>query len=145
VSDVAPALVTVAVILVGVVAVGWMLVGAGGLIRSSPEAFDVGLPEPERADADLPGLRGIDVAVRMAIANAFGVETMLRPRLRELTAWRLLRQRGIDIEAEPDRARALVGETLWMLIDNTAPRSSNNAPGIALGDLQAAVEHLAQI
>ena len=129
-------------VMAGVAAAAWILRRAASATASTPEIFERTLRTAPVERTELPGFRAIDTAVRMAVANAFGVETMLKPRLRELVAWRLHRDRGIDLVEQPGRAREAAGEELWRLIDVSAVRPSNNAPGVKLADLTAAVDRL---
>ncbi|HEX3265371.1 MAG TPA: hypothetical protein VHR16_06850 [Candidatus Limnocylindrales bacterium] len=130
---------------VGVAAVAWLLHQAGALTSTGPESFEAALSRPPLERHELPGIRAIDAAVRMSLANAFGVEAMLKPHIRALATWRLLQHRGIDVTAEPTRARQALGEVLWRLTDSSGVRPPNNAPGLALPDLQGALDQLEQL
>ena len=51
----------------------------------------------------------------------------IRPLLLDLTRDRLVHRHGIDPDLEPDRARALVGDQLWLLIMGTEDRTASFA------------------
>jgi hypothetical protein len=81
----------------------------------------------------------------MAAASAFGVEFMLKPLLRELVAWRLARERNIELATAPEAARDAIGEPLWRLIHVEDPTRDHSAPGITLAELDAAIDRLERI
>jgi hypothetical protein len=58
----------------------------------------------------------------------------VRPLLLELTADRLRHRHGIDLDSEPERARALTGEQLWFLISNDDKRTAS------LAEIEAAID-----
>jgi hypothetical protein len=134
-----------AILAVGIVA-GWRVLGrATAVTASSPERFEDGLRQPRAAPFEIAGLRSVDTDVRMATANAFGVEYRLKPVLRELARWRLERNHGINLDREPDAARGVLGEPLWQLTQPVDVFSDFRAPGITLAAVQAAVDRLEQI
>ena len=51
----------------------------------------------------------------------------VRPELVTLASDLLRTRRGIDLLAEPDRARSILGEPLWQLITRTPTRSPSRA------------------
>ncbi|MER3486147.1 MAG: hypothetical protein C4345_09425, partial [Chloroflexota bacterium] len=65
-------------------------------------------------------------------------QARLRPSLRDIAAQRLATYRSIDIDAEPDDARAMLGEKVWALLE----MREQDGPGIALGELQMVVDAL---
>ena len=128
------------------IAASWLLLRrAAPATRSAPELFDLELTRPSPDRSELSGLRALDTAVRMAAANAFGVEVMLKPRLREIAGWRLMREHGVDIERTPETARRLLGEPLWRLTEPTPVRPDISAPGVPLAELRAAIADLERV
>jgi hypothetical protein len=49
----------------------------------------------------------------------------VRPLLLELTTDRLVHQHGVDPESEPDKARAITGDRLWLLITGDDKRTAS--------------------
>jgi len=140
-----PSVIRLAFVAVGIVAAWSLFRRLAPLITSTPERFEDELRQPVAASPDIPGLRAVDGTIRMALASSFGVEFKLRPLLRELTRWRLLRSRGIDIDATPDLARQTIGEPLWSLVQAAEPRRDYGAPGLTLADIRASIEQLERI
>jgi hypothetical protein len=138
--------VTRAAILVVGAAGAWLLIRrTGAVTRSTAERFDLELQRPVATPSDVPSLRTIETTLRMATANAFGVEFMLKPLLRDLVEWRLARNRSIDLRTAPDLAREAMGEDLWRLLHVHDPNREHDAPGVTLDRLQASIERLESI
>lgn len=129
----------------GVAASWWALHRAGSFMRSTPERFEADLRRSPFEHHELSRLRELDTAIRMAVSNAFGVEFMLKPRVRELAAWRLQRSRGVELGANPRLDRELLGERLWRLTAAAAARPDDRAPGVPLPELQAAITDLERL
>lgn len=144
-ADARPSVVRVAILGVGTVAAWLLLARASVTTRSTPERFEEEIRRPMIGATDVPSLRSIDTSLRMATASAFGVEFMLKPMLRELVAWRLARERNIDLAAEPGAAREAMGEPLWRVIHVEDPTRDHSAPGMRLVEIEAAIEHLERI
>ena len=144
-SDLRPAVSRLAILAIGILPAWWLVRRFLVVTRSTPERFESELRPPVAIAADIPGLRTVDHTMRMALGSSFGVEFMLRPRLRELAGWRLMGNRGIDIDATPDIARKLVGEPLWSLIQAGEPVRDYSAPGISLADIRTSLDQLERI
>ena len=134
-----------AILAIGLLPAWWLVRRFVSVTRSTPERFDAERREPVAISADIPGLRAVDHTIRMSLGSSFGVEFMLKPLLRELASWRLLRNRGIDIDATPELAREVVGEPLWSLIERGEPVRDYSAPGIPLADVRTSLEQLERI
>jgi hypothetical protein len=144
-GDLRPSVSRLAILAIGILPAWWLIRRFVSVTRSTPERFEAEPRQPVAISADLPGLRAVDHTIRMALGSSFGVEFMLKPLLRELATWRLLRNRGIDIDATPEVARELIGEPLRSLIEPGEPVRDYRAPGIPLADLRASVEQLERI
>lgn len=143
--DARASVIRVAILAVGTVA-AWLFLGRASVTtRSTPERFEAELRRPVDAATEVSSLRSIDTTVRMATASAFGVEFMLKPLLRELVAWRLARERNVDLAASPDAARAVMGERLWGVLHVEDPRRDHGAPGMRLTEVQACIDDLERI
>jgi hypothetical protein len=69
-----------------------------------------------------------------------------RPNVIELAAVRLARRHGVDLFAEPERARALAGAEVWELVRPDRPRPvSSHARGWTLRQLRTLVAELEQL
>jgi hypothetical protein len=58
-----------------------------------------------------------DIQLRLGYRDAGHYGTAVRPMLRRLAAAALAERRRIDLEHDPDAARAAVGEPAWALLD----------------------------
>lgn len=87
-------------------------------------------------------LEELEHAVDFSLGTAFDVHYRLRPHLRRIAAYRLA-LRGVALDGQPDRARALVGVDAWELVrpDRPAPME-RNAHGIDLSSIRRAVEQI---
>lgn len=140
-----PSVTRVAILAIGIMPAFWLLRRFMSQTKSTPERFEVDLRQPVAIAADIPGLRAVESTLRMALGSSFGVEFQLKPLLRELASWRLMRNRGIDMAATPELARQTVGEPLWSLIEPGEPRRDYRAPGLSLAEIQASLEQLERI
>ncbi|HET7182276.1 MAG TPA: hypothetical protein VFI15_08615 [Candidatus Limnocylindrales bacterium] len=111
---------------------------------SVPGRFESFLERPASPSSELPGLRPIDVALRMSMAHALGVEILLRGLVRDLARWRLRQHRGIDLDTDPARARAATGETIWQLIASESSRTTGPSP-LSAGAVTAIIDDLERI
>jgi hypothetical protein len=84
-------------------------------------------PRPE----PLAELERIDRTLVLAASSSFDVHHRLRPLLRQLAAERLHARHGIELDRQPERARALLGDELWEVVrpDRELDR---HAPGLPL-------------
>ena len=144
-AETRPAVSRLAILAIGIVPAVWLWRRFAPLTRSTPERFEVDLQQPVAVAADIPGLRALDNTLRMALGSSFGVEFLLKPLLRELAGWRLMRHHGIDLMTTPDLARHAVGEPLRSLIEPAEPRRTYSAPGLSLAEIQASLEELERI
>lgn len=70
-------------------------------------------------------LRDWEERLTRADATRDGFARIVLPPLRELADERLRQRHGITRASEPDRARALLGERLWTLLEGHAGRPPN--------------------
>lgn len=84
--------------------------------------------------------------VESSTLSAFHLHRRLRPVFREIAAHRLLARYGIALDAEPARARELVGPAAWELVrpDREIPED-RRATGPPLSDLRRVVTELERI
>jgi hypothetical protein len=79
-------------------------------LRSRPR------PRGDMPLAQVPELARTERELALASATWFDLHVRLRPRLRDVAADRLLRRHGVGLDSEPERARALLGETAWDIL-----------------------------
>jgi hypothetical protein len=81
-----------------------------------------------------------------SIASEFHLHIRLRPLLREIAASRLRLRHGVDLAAEPERARELVGPHAWELVDaQRSPPQDRLAPGPSLAYLRDVIDELERL
>ena len=100
---------------------------------------------PRRSAPRPATLERIERVVDAGRQTAGDVHVRVRPLLREITA-PLLRRRGVHLDSEPQRARALLGEELWEVVRHDRPRPRERRdPGLALTDLDRLVQRLERL
>lgn len=93
---------------------------------------------PDRVRA----LEELEHAVEFSMGTAFDVHYRLRPHLVRVLTHRLA-ARGVNLEAQADRARALVGPDAWELVRPDRPEPADrNARGMDLAGLRRVVEQI---
>ena len=111
------------------------------------------LPSAEPAPFERPPrtkrlgqLESIARALDLAEVSAFDLHHALRPIVREIAAARLAR-RGVSLDRQPERARALLGGQAWELVrpDREAPARGLAGAGCSRDDLRAIVGSLVAI
>jgi hypothetical protein len=100
----------------------------------------------EGNQADFPAYREITSDLYWADASRRHYDHGLRPRLARLLDARLAQRYELDAEAQPERARDLVGAELWPLVDmSTPPSNDSHAPGVSLTTLARIVTRLEEL
>jgi hypothetical protein len=74
---------------------------------------------PARQLGDLRQMRDIEQANDFLIAVDYQLFPFLQGAVRDIAAQRLLVGHNVDLEREPDRARAILGQETWQLITPT--------------------------
>jgi hypothetical protein len=93
----------------------------------------------------LPELDRIEREIVMGSVAAFDFHRRVRPLVREVAEHRL-RRRGVFLDEQPARARAILGEDLWELVrPDRPPPEDRHGPGLELDDLEAAVARLERL
>ena len=91
-----------------------------------PEPLSVRSPYEVREEGLLM-LTSLESRLSWGGADPDRFRDRVRPELVTLAADLLRTRRGIDLRAEPDRARQILGEPLWQLITRTPTRSPSRA------------------
>lgn len=109
-------------------------------------AFEDALRKRRVPPPTLPQLERIRRETALAVARAFDFHVRLRPALREIAAHRLASRRGLDLDAQPAAAQAVLGDEAWELLrPDRPPPDDRFAPGIdaaALGELLDTLERI---
>jgi hypothetical protein len=81
--------------------------------------------------------------LELSTYNAFHFHSKLRPLLREVAAHRLRSRYGVELDAEPARARELVASEAWEVVRPDRPLPADRlGPGPTLGELAVVVDEL---
>lgn len=85
--------------------------------------------------------------VRFSAASGREVHDRLRPVLRAIATERLATRRGVDLAAQPEAARALLGEAAWELVrpDRPPPPSDRPTRGLPPSELLAMLDVVERI
>ena len=96
--------------------------------------------------ADFPAYRKIAADVGWASFSRRHYDYVVRPLLIRVLAAVLAERHRIDLTTQPERARQLVGEDLWPLVDPGARRSEDShAPGVSLAAITRVVDRLEEL
>ena len=115
-------------------------------VPATPSLFEVGgEPEDERHEA-FPSLERLERSVSMATASGYDVHHRLAPPVREIASGLLLVRRGIDLDRQPDAARAVLGDDAWNLARAERERpQSRREPGLDEAQIELVVASLERI
>lgn len=127
----------------GVVLARLVLAVRAALPPRRASAFDAALRRRPRRPERIPELEQLEREVTLGTTTAFDLHYRLRPTLRRIAAELLSARRAIDLDSQPEAARAALGEDAWELVrpDREPPRD-RFARGIELGRLGRAVSAL---
>ena len=134
-------------------AVGGVLVGLrmlSGLASLVFDADDMRSRRRSRRRAEriaAPELLEMEGRISLARVSAFDYQSRLRPVIHDLAAQRLLANRHIDLEREPDAARNVLGEELWNEVQSGSWISGDlrDAPAPSLATVRRLVDRLETI
>jgi hypothetical protein len=111
--------------------------------RTSP--FDAALAAMRRPPADT-GEPALVRELELSTYNTFHFHSRLRPLLRDVAAHRLRSRYGVELDAEPGRARELVGTDAWDVVrPDRRPPADRMAAGPTLADLRVVVDQVEAI
>jgi hypothetical protein len=135
---------------------GWLLAMGGVLLlalfrvtrlRAPGAASPLGqalerMRSPEPAQPEL----ALERDLTLSRAMGFHFHVRLRPIFREIAAHRLRTGYGVELDAEPARARELVPAQAWAVVDpDRRPPDDRLAPGPTLAEISAVVDDLERI
>jgi hypothetical protein len=96
--------------------------------------------------AGFPAYRKIAADVGWANFSRRHYDYVVRPLLIRVLTAVLAERHRIDLTTQPERARRLLGEDLWPLVDPGARRSEDShAPGVSLAAITRVVDRLEEL
>ena len=108
-------------------------------------AFDQALARTRSRPRD-SGELAVTRDIELSRLNAFHLHARLRPLLREIAAHRLLKRYGVELDAEPGRARELVGAAAWAVVrPDRPPPADRLAPGPTIAELREVLSELEKV
>jgi hypothetical protein len=91
-------------------------------------------------------LARLERSVSMATASGYDVHHRLRPAVREIASGLLLVRRGIDLDRQPEVARAVLGEPTWELVRAERERpQARREPGLDVTEIEMVVAALESV
>lgn len=102
------------------------------------------LPQQDNPVDEVEQFRTLERRLSLASSSAYDLHFRLRPLIREIARARLARQHGVDLDREPEQARALVGNgRVWELIrPDREPPEDRHARGWSEYELESLMEEL---
>jgi hypothetical protein len=82
---------------------------------SGRSSFELALRPVKLRSERPPGLVRLEQQLALAATTAFDLHFRLRPVVREVAAQRLWATHAVDLDADPERAEALLGPDVWEL------------------------------
>lgn len=127
------------------VVIGFRLIPATHPPAASP--FEQALrPRPERPVAPPATLERIRRTTVLSVTAAGNLHYRLRPVLRDIAVHRLRVNHRLDLDTQPDEARARLGDLAYGLVRADLPRPEDRlAPGISTADLATVVDALEEL
>jgi hypothetical protein len=104
------------------------LLAAAAVVPGPPAARPRPVPAPPLANAPFRTYRQVAEQLSWAGVSPRHYDVVTRPLLQRLARSRLAERHGVDLDASPDAARALLGEDVWVWLDPRRPASSDSQP-----------------
>jgi hypothetical protein len=135
--------VVVYVFLLGVVLIALALSRLGQALLLAPE-FRRLLPEPADSVDEVEQFRMIAWRLTLSSSSEHDLHYRLRPLVREIARACLAKRHGVDLDREPERARALIGAGLvWELVrPDREPPEDRTARGWTRAELERLMDEL---
>jgi hypothetical protein len=113
-------------------------------LPAAPSALDAALAVRPRAEK-VESLDRAENLVAVAVSSAGDTHWRLRPVLRDVAA-AALHGRGIDLDGDPDAARAMLGDEAWEVVRPDRPKPDDAfGPGIAPDALERVLAVLEEL
>jgi hypothetical protein len=132
-------------LLVGGVA---LVVAVRALLRADPSESPLRTPARpgDRERRPPPSLARLEQLAALGVASSFDLQYRLAPQLRAITAGLLAARRRIDLDAEPESARQVVGDETWELVRPGRPVPDDRlSRGVSPAQLTRVVDSLERI
>ena len=109
-------------------------------------AFTRALSRRPRSRERLPELVRQEREVALSMDASYDLHVRLRPTLRLIAGHRLATRRNVDLDLQPERARAILGEELHELVRaDRLPPDDRFARGIPREELRAIIDRLESV
>jgi len=116
------------------------------LYPSVPSPFEGSLRRHQPSAERPSSLSRLEREVSMAGSAAFDVHFRLRPVITELATELLSSRRGIELERDPEQARAALGDDVWELVRPDRPQpAERHGSGIDENRLERVVTALERV
>ncbi len=90
-----------------------------------------------------PTLARMEDELALGVAGSFDLHYRLRPRIRSIAAGLLATRRRLDLDADPEAARRILGEETWELVrSDRPPPDDRQARGITPEALARVIDSL---
>ena len=100
---------------------------------------------PQATTAQVEQSDWLERQVRLAQTSADELHRHFRPIVIQIASAQLVRRHGVILEREPARARALVGDRLWDLIQPDRPAPPERGRGLRPDELRQLVVELEEL
>ena len=99
----------------------------------------------EPADEPVAELGQLTSRIWSAQRDGFGLTTQLRPIVLQIARAQLSYGHGVDLDRQPERAQAVLGERTWELVRPEEKRRPARGGGWDLGELEELVTELERL
>jgi hypothetical protein len=114
--------------------------GRDGARRPAPARSD------EKSEARLPELVRIEREVVLATGSGFDRQMRIGPLMRDIARHHLWTRRGVELDEDPERARALLGDDVWSLLRAGRPEpNARYMPGADVAELRRILETIEKV
>lgn len=122
----------------------WLFIGVVSEVHSVGRRswIELALRRPPPEVEKLQELKDIEFSVSSAQWSAFDYYHRLRPLLRKMAAQRLAAHWHIDLDADPQAARARLGDAVWEAIAGAELSDDRDRRGPTIATLRAVVSAL---
>jgi hypothetical protein len=112
---------------------------------AAPSELDRAVDRAQETEPD-SGELSLVRDLELSTTSAFHLHVRLRPVLREIAAHRLRKRYGVELDAEPERARELIGTEAWEIVrPERRPPTDRLAQGPPLSHLREVVDELERV
>jgi hypothetical protein len=103
-------------------------------------------PKKESESTQLPELARLEREVVLATGSGFDSQMRIGPLVRDIARHRLWTRRGVDLDEQPERAREILGDDIWVLLRPGRPDpNARYAKGTNVTELRRIVERIEKV